>query len=179
MQFIATAFPEIFIVEPEPRHDERGFLARTYCEREFSAQGLNIKWPQHNHTLTRKRGCVRGMHFQAEPAPEIKLVRCLSGKVLDVVVDVRPDSPNFGKWLSCELSPENGRALYIPGGFAHGFQCLTDSCELLYLMSDFYQPELARGLRWNDPGIAITWPLPGVDISPRDQELPLLSEISP
>lgn len=177
MQFIATALSTILIIAPAPGHDERGFLARTYCEREFIAQGLNVKWVQQNHSLTRKRGCVRGMHFQARPAPEIKLVRCLSGKVLDVIVDVRPESPDFGKWISCELSSENMHSLYIPGGFAHGFQCLTDNCELLYLMSEFYEPELARGLRWNDPDIAIPWPLPVMGISQRDRELPLLGEI--
>lgn len=177
MIFKPTDLPEVLIIEAEPREDARGFLARTYCEKEFALQGLNTRWVQHNHTLTRKCGTVRGMHFQAAPNPEIKLVRCLAGQVLDVVVDVRPESPTFGKWTSCELSPHALHTLYIPAGFAHGFQCLSDDCELLYLMSDFYQPELARGLRWNDSRVGIEWPLPVTGLSERDQELPLLDEL--
>jgi dTDP-4-dehydrorhamnose 3,5-epimerase len=116
------------------------------------------------------------MHWQAEPLPEIKLVRCLAGRVLDVIVDVRPNSPTFGKWHAEELSAENMRALYIPAGFAHGFQCLEDTCELFYLMSEFYQPDLARGLRCDEPQVGIAWPLSILNLSPRDASLPLLSE---
>jgi dTDP-4-dehydrorhamnose 3,5-epimerase len=177
MRFLPTALPDVIMVEPEPFHDGRGFFARTYCEREFSARGLNTRWVQQNHTLTRAVGSVRGMHYQAPPSPEIKLVRCLAGRVLDVAVDVRPGSPTLGQWASCELSPRNLRALYIPAGFAHGFQCLTDDCELIYLMSEFYEPGLARGLRWNDPDVGIAWPLPVAGLSDRDGKLPLLGEL--
>ncbi|HRH95825.1 MAG TPA: dTDP-4-dehydrorhamnose 3,5-epimerase [Prosthecobacter sp.] len=176
MKFHPATLEGVLIVEPEPRRDERGFLARTYCEREFAAQGLNTRWVQQNHTSTRQKGSVRGMHWQAEPLPEIKLVRCLAGRVLDVIVDVRPNSPTFGKWHAEELSAENMRALYIPAGFAHGFQCLEDTCELFYLMSEFYQPDLARGLRCDEPQVGIAWPLSILNLSPRDASLPLLSE---
>lgn len=143
--FHSLHHPEVMIVEPEPHHDARGFLARTYCEGEFACRGLNTRWPQQNHTLTKGRGSVRGLHWQADPASEIKLVRCLAGCALDVVVDVRPDSPTFGTWELHELSAASRRAIYIPAGFAHGFQCLTDECELFYLMSERHAPALARG----------------------------------
>ncbi len=178
MNFLPTALDGVLIVEPEPRHDERGFLARTYCEREFAIKNLNTRWVQHNHTATRQKGSVRGMHWQAEPVPEIKLVRCLAGRVFDVVVDVRSGSPTFGKWHAEELSAENMRALYIPAGFAHGFQCLEDHCELFYLMSEFYQPDMARGLSCNAPEIGIAWPLPVINLSPRDAALPGFDELA-
>ncbi len=167
----------VFTVEPSPKGDARGFFARTYCEREFANQGLNTRWVQQNHTRTQGAGSVRGMHFQAEPHPEIKLVRCLAGEAWDVVVDVRPDSPTFGKWEAFHISAGNMRAVYIPAGFAHGFQCLSQECDLFYLMSDFYQEPLARGLRWNDAEVGINWPLPVINLSPRDQGLPSLASL--
>jgi dTDP-4-dehydrorhamnose 3,5-epimerase len=115
------------------------------------------------------------MHFQAEPKPEIKLIRCAAGKIFDVIVDVRRDSPTFGKWEGFELSAENRRQLYVPGGFAHGFQCLADNCEVFYQMSESYFSELARGLRWNDPVVNIRWPLPMATLSERDRQLPSLA----
>jgi dTDP-4-dehydrorhamnose 3,5-epimerase len=178
MRFVSTSLEGLRVVEPEPRRDERGFLARTYCEREFAAAGLNTHWVQQNHTATLQKGSVRGMHWQAAPLPEIKLVRCLVGRVLDVVVDVRPTSPTLGAWHAEELSAENMRALYIPAGFAHGFQCLEDRCELFYLMSEFYHLDMARGLRWDDPEAAIRWPLPVVNLSARDAALPGLRELA-
>jgi len=178
MRFLPTTLDGVFVVEPEPRRDERGFLARTYCDREFSGQGLNTRWVQQNPTRTLGRGSVRGMHWQAEPLPEVKLVRCLAGRVLDVVVDVRPGSPTFGRWHAEELSAENMRALYIPAGFAHGFQCLEDVCELFYLMSEFYVPEMARGLNCQDEKTGICWPLPVINLSPRDAALPGLDELA-
>jgi dTDP-4-dehydrorhamnose 3,5-epimerase len=177
MKFIPTKFEGVLIVEPEPRHDERGFFARSYCEKEFAEHGLNTLWVQQNHTLTKTCGSVRGMHWQAEPHPEIKLVRCLAGSVLDVVVDVRPASPTFGRWEAFDLSAQNMRALFIPAGFAHGFQCLEDECELFYLMSEFYHADLARGVRCDDQRIGITWPLPILNLSSRDEALPLLQEL--
>lgn len=177
MQFSATTLPGVWLIEPERREDERGFLARTFCEQEFAARGLNTRWPQCNLTLTRRRGMIRGLHFQADPRPEIKLVRCVAGAVFDVVVDVRRGSPTFGSWEGFELSADNARALYVPAGFAHGFQCLTDNCQLYYHMSEFYVPELARGVRWNDPQVGIRWPLAEVELSARDRNLPLLSQL--
>jgi dTDP-4-dehydrorhamnose 3,5-epimerase len=117
------------------------------------------------------------MHFQAEPRPEIKLIRCAAGKIFDVLVDVRRESPTFGKWEGFELSGENRRQLYVPGGFAHGFQCLADNCEVFYQMSEFYVAELARGLRWNDPTAAIRWPITDTFVSERDRNLPKLAAL--
>ena len=177
MRFTPASLEGVWLIELEPRVDERGFFARTFCEREFAAHGLNTRWPQANLTRTRQRGMIRGMHWQAEPTPEIKLVRCAVGAIWDVVVDVRRTSPTFGQWTAYELTAENGRQLYIPAGFSHGFQCLMENSEVAYLMGDFYVPELARGLRWDDPSVGIRWPLPGPMLSERDRHLPLLTEI--
>ena len=177
MKFSSTSLAGLWLIELELREDERGFLARTFCEKEFAAHGLNTRWPQCNLTLTKKRGAIRGMHFQAEPKPEIKLIRCAAGKIFDVLVDVRRDSPTFGKWEGFELSTENRRQLYVPGGFAHGFQCLADNCEVFYQMSENYFPDLARGLRWIDPAVGIHWPLPNATLSERDQQQPLLADL--
>jgi len=172
-------FPGLWSIALTPYDDDRGFLARTYCEREFGDHGLNTVWPQHTLTLTRRRGMLRGLHFQANPAPEIKLVRCLTGEISDAVVDLRPGSPTFGRAKCFVLSAANGRALYIPAGFAHGFQCLTDDVRLLYLMSSDYDRALSRGIRWNDPGIAIRWPIAGPALSDRDVDLPYLDQLDP
>jgi dTDP-4-dehydrorhamnose 3,5-epimerase len=176
MQFHSTSLPEVWSIELEPREDERGFLERTYCEEEFGRRGLKVRWPQCNLTLTRRRGMIRGLHYQADPKPEAKLVRCAAGAVWDVVVDLRQDSSAYGKWEAFELTAENHRQLYIPEGFAHGFQCLTDHCQLFYQMSESYVPELARGVRWDDPEIGIRWPIPDAELSQRDLHLPLLSK---
>lgn len=178
MKFRTTALAGIQVIELELREDERGFFARTYCDQEFEAQGLNTRWPQCNLTLTKKRGTIRGMHYQSEPKQEIKLIRCSAGAVLDVVVDVRRDSKTFGQWESFELTSANRRMLYVPGGFAHGFQCLEDNSELFYQMSEFYFPELARGLRWDDPQVGIHWPLANPLLSDRDRSLPFLSSLA-
>lgn len=177
MRFSPTSLPGVWLIDLELREDERGFLARTYCEQEFAAQGLNTRWPQCNLTLTKQRGTIRGLHYQAEPNPEVKLIRCAAGAVFDVLVDVRRSSSTFGQWLGIELTAQNRRMLYAPGGFAHGFQCLTNNCELFYQMSDFYAPELARGLRWNDPQVGIQWPLTNAVLSERDKALALLAEL--
>ena len=176
MQFHPTTLPGVWMIELEPREDERGFLARTYCEEEFGNRGLGVHWPQCNLTLTRRRGMVRGLHYQAAPKSEAKLIRCVAGAVWDVVVDLRPDSSTFGQWESFELTGENHRQLYVPGNFAHGFQCLTDNCQLFYQMSESYVPELARGVRWDDPQLRIPWPVPEPALSARDLQLPLLSK---
>ncbi len=177
MIFTPAQLPGLWIIDLEKREDERGFLARTYCEREFAAHGLNTRWPQCNLTLTRRRGCLRGLHFQADPHPEIKLIRCAAGVIFDVLVDVRRGSPTFGQWQAFELSAASGRMLYVPGGFAHGFQCLTDHCEVFYQMSEFYYPELARGVRWDDPQLAIPWPISEPTLSERDRQWPFLNEL--
>jgi dTDP-4-dehydrorhamnose 3,5-epimerase len=176
MKFESTSLPGVLIIEPELKEDERGFLLRTYCESEFAARNLNTHWPQCNLTLTRKRGMIRGMHYQAEPKPEIKLICCVAGAVWDVLVDIRPDSPTFSKWEAFELSAANCRQLYVPGGYAHGFQCLTSDCQLFYQMSETYVPELARGVRWDDPKMSIPWPIPDFSLSGRDLNLPSLSK---
>ena len=121
---------------------------------------------------------IRGMHYQAEPKPEIKLIRCCAGGVLDFIVDVRRESETFGRWESFELTAANRRMVYVPGGFAHGFQCLTDNCELFYQMSESYYPDLARGLRWDDPQVGIRWPIGEPALSERDRNLPLLSSLT-
>jgi dTDP-4-dehydrorhamnose 3,5-epimerase len=178
MKFAPTTLPGVWIIDLEPKEDERGFLARTFCENEFAEHGLHGRWPQCNLTLTRNRSTIRGMHYQAEPKPEIKLIRCSAGAVYDVLVDVRRDSPTFGKWESFELTAMNRRTLYVPGGIAHGFQCLADNSELFYQMSEFYYPELARGVRWNDPAIGIKWLLGDPLVSERDRNLPRLADLA-
>jgi dTDP-4-dehydrorhamnose 3,5-epimerase len=176
MKFSPTTLPGVWLIELDPRADERGFLARTFCEEEFAAHRLVTRWPQCNLTLTKQRRRLRGLHFQAEPRPETKLIRCSAGAIWDVVVDVRPASPTFRKWEAFELTARNLRQLYVPGGFAHGFQCLQDDCEVFYQMSEPYAPELARGVRWNDPSLGIPWPLPDPILSERDRTLPLLAK---
>jgi len=177
MKFSAARLAGVFVIDLELKEDERGFFARAYCDKEFSAMGLNTHWPQCNISFTRTRGIVRGLHFQDEPFAEIKLVRCLSGTMFDVVVDIRRASPTFGEWEAFELSGANRRSLYIPPGFAHGLQCLSDSCEVFYQMGEYFASDLAGGVRWNDPAIGIPWPLKEAIVSSRDAGLPLLSEI--
>lgn len=178
MKFRKTALDGLWLIELEPREDERGFLARTYCENEFAAHGLNTRWPQTNLTRTVKRGMIRGLHYQADPRPEIKLIRCGAGAVCDVVVDLRPGSTTFGRHEAFELTARNGLQLYVPAGFAHGFQCLTDDVEMCYQMSEFYDPALARGVRWDDPALGIAWPVAEPEISARDRAWPLLKHPS-
>ena len=175
MQFHPTTLPGVWRIRLDPRADERGHFVRTYCEQEFAAHGLNTRWVQCNTTLTRQRGMLRGLHYQADPHPEIKLIRCVSGAVFDVLVDVRPKSPTFGKWEAFELRAEQPDQLYVPAGYAHGFQCLTEDAGLFYQMSEFYVPDLARGVRWDDPSLTIPWPISHPRLSSRDAGLPALS----
>lgn len=177
MKFERTALDGVWIVDLDPSVDERGSFARTFCADEFAAHGLQTTWKQTNLSRNTRRGTIRGLHFQAEPHPEVKLVRCSAGAIFDVVVDVRRDSPSFGRWLGVELAAATGRALYIPGGFAHGLQTLTDEAEVFYMMGAAYIPALARGLRWDDPAVGVKWPLPPVAVSARDAALPLLTEL--
>jgi dTDP-4-dehydrorhamnose 3,5-epimerase len=164
-----------FTVEIEPIEDERGFFARSFCKEEFRAHGLDPVVAQCNVSLNRLRGTLRGLHYQDKPYEEAKLVRCTLGAVWDVIVDIRENSATSHRWYAVELTAENHRALYVPRGFAHGFQTLVDESEVLYQMSEFYHPESSRGLRWDDPAFGISWPLPDPILSPRDRAYPLLS----
>jgi len=161
-------------IELEPERDERGFFARTFCAREFAASGLSPNVMQGNVTLSARRGTLRGLHFQRPPHAEAKLIRCVQGAIYDVVVDVRRHSATFGHWEAFELTAENFLSLYVPEGFAHGFQTLTANTQVVYSMSEFYHPESAGGIRWNDPALAITWPIPNPVISAKDAAWPSL-----
>lgn len=179
MIFTPLPLPGAHAIELEPRSDARGSFARLFCAREFADHGLNTAWVQCNLSSTSQRGTVRGMHFQRASAPEIKMVRCLAGAAFDVLVDVRRDSPAFGRWTALELSPANRNAVYIPPGIAHGFQALQPGTELLYFHSEFHTPASEAGLRCDDRQVAIEWPLPVTGLSPRDQSLPTLDELEP
>jgi dTDP-4-dehydrorhamnose 3,5-epimerase len=173
MIFRETALDGVWLIEPEPLADERGFFARTWCRREWQARGLNPALVQCNTSWTRARGTVRGMHYQLPPHQEAKLVRCTRGAIHDVALDLRPDSSTLRRWVAADLSAENRRMLYVPEGVAHGFQTLADDTEVFYQMSEFHHPESARGVRWDDPACAISWPL-AVTVSPRDAAWPRL-----
>jgi dTDP-4-dehydrorhamnose 3,5-epimerase len=178
MHFIATPFEGAWIVELQPHRDSRGLFARTYCAQEFGEQGLVNKFVQCNTSWNDVKGTIRGLHYQLPPSSEVKLVRCTAGALIDVIVDLRPGSPTYLGTYSVELTAANRLALYIPELFAHGFQTLEDSTEVFYQMSEFYDPKLGRGLRYNDPKIGINWPLSVASISAQDLSWPLLSESS-
>ncbi|RYH66890.1 MAG: dTDP-4-dehydrorhamnose 3,5-epimerase [Alcaligenaceae bacterium] len=167
-----TRIQGVFVVDLERRADDRGYFARTFCEEEFDRHGLESRFVQCNSSFNVRRGTLRGMHYQAEPFPEIKLVRCTRGTIFDVAVDLRPDSPTFKAWVGVELSHDNSRALYVPAGCAHGFQTLTSDAEVLYMMGETYRNELACGVRWNDPAFAIDWPIDLPFLSERDATYP-------
>ena len=172
MRFIELPLRGAFIVEIEERRDDRGFFARSFCGDEFSRQGLTAHFPQCNVSFNEHRGTLRGLHYQADPRPDVKLVRCTRGAIHDVIVDLRRASETFRQWRAVELTADNRRALYIPAGFAHGFQTTTDGAEVFYMMGDVYVPELARGVRWDDPRLGIAWPLPSPRLSERDASYP-------
>lgn len=157
-----------FLIEPERVEDARGFFARTYCRNELEDRGLDPTVVQCNISVNHLQGTVRGMHYQAKPHEEIKLVRCTQGAIHDVILDLRPQSRTYKQHFGVELSKDNRLSLYIPRGVAHGFQSLSDDAEVFYQMSEFYHPEATRGVRWNDPAFDITWPLPVKVISDRD-----------
>ena len=174
MKFIATELSGAFIIDPEPVEDARGFFTRTFCSREFEKTGLVSSFVQSSVSSSHRRGTLRGMHFQTAPACEVKLVRCVAGAIYDVIVDLRRDSPTYLQHIGVELNAKNRRALYVPEEFAHGLQTLQDNSEVLYLISAFYAPDKAGGLRYNDPKLGIRWPLPITDISEKDTKWPLL-----
>ena len=172
MRFVPTALAGAYLVEPELIADTRGFFARTYCEREFAEHGLHDRPVQCNISHNKARGTLRGMHFQRPPYGEAKLVRCTSGRIYDVIVDLRGDSPTFRQWAGYELTALNRNALYIPEGFAHGFQTLEDDCEVFYQMFSFFEPGSSSGVRWDDPAFAIEWPEAVSVISDKDRSYP-------
>jgi len=161
-----------FIIELEKVEDERGFFARSWCQKEFQDHGLNPCIAQCNISYNKKKGTLRGMHYQIAPYEEAKVVSCINGAVYDVIIDLRPDSSTYCQWYGVELSSDNYKMFYIPFGLAHGFQTLKDNTVVLYQMSEFYHPESARGVRWNDPAFGVKWPIKNSIVSTRDNQFP-------
>lgn len=176
MIFEETRLPGCFVLTLEPYSDERGWFARTFCKKEFEAIGHHSEWVQMNHSFTIGKGTIRGLHFQLPPHKEVKLVRCIAGAVSDVVVDIRENSPTFLQWTAVELSATNKKMIYIPEGFAHGFQSQEENSELIYHHTAFYTPGVEGGLRFDDPILNIPWPAPVSSISARDKAHPLIDE---
>jgi dTDP-4-dehydrorhamnose 3,5-epimerase len=177
--FTETKLNGAFILDLERREDTRGFFARAFCEKEFREHNLKSIIVQANVAFNKKQGTLRGMHFQFPPAAETKLIRCARGAILDIIIDLRPESPTFFDHISVELSAENGRALYVPERFAHGYQTLVDDTETTYHVGEFYAPELEAGLMYNDPTLRLKWPLSVTQISPKDRSWKLLDDIAP
>jgi dTDP-4-dehydrorhamnose 3,5-epimerase len=176
MIFKETVLKGAFLVEPEIRKDDRGYFYRFYCKQEFAQAGLDKNWVQFNHSFTSQLGTIRGMHYQLPPFAETKFLRCIAGKVYDVIIDLRQDSATFLQWFGTELSAENRNMLYIPEGFAHGFQALTSDCELVYHHSEYYTQGSEGGIKFNDPAININWPLHVTQLSERDHNHPFLAD---
>ena len=176
MKFNPTILKGAYTIELNPFKDERGWFARTYCKNEFSKIGHHAEWVQLNHSFTNEKGTVRGMHYQVPPFSEIKLVRCIAGAAFDVIIDLRKGSETFLQWLGIEISAANKKMVYIPEGFAHGFQTLSDDCELVYHHTQFYTPGVEGGIKYDDPEIKIDWPLAVNNISKRDKQHPLLDK---
>ena len=172
MIFTATPLAGAFVIEPEPIEDPRGLFARTWCQRELEAQGLDARIVQCNTSFNKNKGTLRGMHFQAAPRGETKLVRCTRGALYDVIIDLRAESPTFTRWFGAVLSADNRKTMYVPVGFAHGFQTLEEGAEVFYQMSEFYSGEHSRGVRWNDPAFGIQWPDDERTIVDRDRQYP-------
>jgi dTDP-4-dehydrorhamnose 3,5-epimerase len=172
MKFNPLPTKGAYVIELERRGDERGFFARLFCEREFADAGLITRFVQINNSMTSKKGTLRGMHYQLMPTAEVKIVRCIRGALFDVILDLRPDSPTFGKWYGTELNEDNRRMMYVPGGFAHAILTVTEDVEAVYLVSDFYSPEDERGVRWDDPTFRVEWPIDPVEISQKDRSWP-------
>jgi dTDP-4-dehydrorhamnose 3,5-epimerase len=172
--FHETQLGGVFEIHIEPKCDERGFFARTWCRHEFESKGLNSQLAQCSVSFNTRKGTLRGIHYQAAPYPETKLVRCTQGAIYDVIVDLRPESSTYKQWIGAMLTAENRRMLYVPEGCGHGFLTLEDETEVFYQMSEFYHPDLARGVRWNDPAFGIAWPAEVEQISERDRTYPNL-----
>ena len=169
MIFTETLLPGAFVIDPELREDARGFFARTWCEQEFRVHGLNPRLVQCSISFNKRKGTLRGLHYQAAPHEEAKLIRCTKGAIYDVIVDLRPASPMFRRHVALVLSEDNHKMLYVPEGVAHGFQTLADDTEVFYQMSQYYVPESGAGVRWNDPAFGIVWPEDDRIINERDQ----------
>lgn len=178
MKFEETSLKDAWIIDLEPFVDARGYFARTFCANEFTAHGIDPKFVQSNLSHNHKRGTVRGMHIQNAPAEESKLIRCVQGALYDIIIDLRPNSPTYLMHLGVELTADNKRMLYVPKGFAHGYQALQDDTEAMYMVGEFYTPEYERGFRYNDPIFAIQWPLPVEFISEKDAAWPLFESIN-
>ncbi len=169
MRFIPTPLAGAYVIESDAQEDERGSFYRTFCKEEFETHGLKGDFVQASLSRNHACGTLRGMHYQKQPRPECKLVRCLRGRAYDVIIDLRPGSPTLCGWFGTELSEENHKAMYVPAGFAHGFLCLVDGIDILYQMTELYVPELAAGVRWNDPAFGIAWPFEPLTMSERDR----------
>jgi len=176
MTFTPTSLEGSYLIDPNVFQDERGWFTRTYCKEEFSSIVPSLEWVQFNHSCTRHCGAIRGLHFQKPPHQEAKLIRCIAGAVWDVTVDLRIESPSFLKWFGVELSAANRKMLFVPERFAHGFQTLTENCEMLYHHTHAYAPDAEGGLRYDDPQLAIHWPKPPTCLSERDLRHPLLTQ---
>ncbi len=172
MLFTETALSGAFILTLDPIRDSRGFFARSFCQKEFARHGINFEVVQCNISFNQRKGTLRGLHYQKDPYGESKVVFCRRGAIYDVIVDLRKASPTYGKWISIELSEKNNLALYIPQGFAHGFQTLCDDTELFYLMGNYFHPGVATGVCWNDPSLDIFWPNRSPIMSDNDENLP-------
>jgi dTDP-4-dehydrorhamnose 3,5-epimerase len=178
MIFHHTDLSGVYLIDLELVEDERGFFGRSFCSTEFAEHGLASSFVQCNISINKQKGLVRGMHFQAPPHAEDKLIRCTAGSVFDVAVDIRPDSKTYLAWVGVELSAANRRMMYIPSGFAHGFQTLEADTELFYQMSECYQPQSGRGFRWNDKDVGIQWPLPVTMVSEKDRNWPTAMQVA-
>ena len=179
MIFTETKLAGAFILDLERRGDNRGYFARTFCQNEFADHGLNTTIAQANLAFNRYRGTLRGMHFQFPPKAESKLVRCPRGGIVDIIVDLRPESPTYLEHVAVELNEENGTALYVPERFAHGYQVLVDNTETTYQVGEFYAPESEGGLRYDDPKLGLVWPLPVAEISEKDERWAFLEDVEP
>lgn len=174
MKFSETELKGAYIIDLEPRKDDRGFFARTFCKREFDEISHTKEFVQFNHSMSAQKGTLRGMHFQVPPSAEIKLIRCISGKVFDVIIDLRTGSPTFLKHIGVILSEENMKMIYVPEGFAHGFQTLEDNTQMIYHHTEYYAPENERGLHHMDHALNIEWPLAPINMSDKDQKYPYI-----
>tara|TARA_Y100000389_G_C17342034_1_gene453888 strand:+ start:457 stop:1005 length:549 start_codon:yes stop_codon:yes gene_type:complete len=179
MKFKETSIKGNFLIDLEMKEDSRGFFARYFCEKEFKNFSLQTKWVQINNSMSRERGTLRGLHYQRHPNTETKLIRCLKGSIWDVVVDLRKDSDTFGKWFGAELSESNRTMMYVPEGFAHGFISLQINTEIIYLVSEYYEPSAEGTLLWNDSDINIKWPIKPSTISDKDKNGTILKKTAP
>lgn len=177
MEFIKTKFKDAYLIKPQVFRDERGFFLEPYSKKKFSEQGIEINFVQDNHSLSVKKGVLRGLHFQKPPHAQTKLVRVTQGKVMDAIVDIRKNSPTFGQWESFELSSENFSMLLIPRGFAHAFLTLEDNTEFMYKVDEFYAPDSDAGIIWNDPTLNINWPVENPTLSEKDSQLPFFKDL--